>query len=255
MHCFHCLCPLDTCNCTITGLVCVYLKCRFNEFSLSTMTAIVFWMEIEQSDVFFSSVSIKAWKSYFKYTHTAIYKADLETKGWRGKWKRHHKELPAWTSIRNVLSLLPLSFLFLKRSLFIAGIMAEVDLWPVTEASSWVWLWKSAIHLHHSKHTNGISPIWPSTPLFFSSGYDVITVWGWKYSRQVKIAKFSPSCRPMHKSLRCYSSLCKLNKFECSLMLVENTWIWTSPPPGKPSGWLGRKCQVNVIAFLNRVCL
>lgn len=119
MHCFHCLCPLHTFNCTITGLVCVYLKCRFNEFSLSTMTAIVFWMEIEQSDVFFSSVSIKAWKSYFKYTHTAIYKADLETKGWRGKWKRHHKELPAWTSIRNVLSLLPaIIFIFEKKPLY-----------------------------------------------------------------------------------------------------------------------------------------
>lgn len=60
MHCFHCVCPLVTFKCTITGLVCVYLKCRFYEFSPSRMTAIVFWMEIEQSDVFFSSVSIKA---------------------------------------------------------------------------------------------------------------------------------------------------------------------------------------------------
>lgn len=147
--------------------------------------------------------------------------------------------------------------------------MAEVDLWPLTEASSRVWLWKSAIHLHHSKHTNGISPIWPSALLFFSSGYDVIAVWGWKYSRQVKIAKFSPSRQPMHKLFWCYtterlvnggerSSLGKLNNFECSLVLLENKivfrlschtrdalhflfflffegWLWP-PPPACP--WL-----------------
>lgn len=107
--------------------------------------------------------------------------------GWRGikmaPQKTYNKEDALFLSCHH--------FYIFNRSFFIAGIMAEVDLWPVTEASSRVWLWKSAIHLHHSKHTNGISPIWPFTLLVFSSGYDVIAASGWKYYSQVKTAKFA----------------------------------------------------------------
>lgn len=145
------------------------------------------------------------------------------------KWKRHHKELFSSHSI---------FFFIIKKKPFYCRHHGRS--WSLTCD------WSQQLGVAEEKsnpfaplqHTNGISPIWPSTLLFFSLGYDVITAWGWRCSVKSKLQSVLwrtnaciNRCWMQRYMTECsaneggWSSLGAFNKFKCSLYAFKNRYL------------------------------